>query len=109
MALAAQPGSGIPKPVSGFSPILKGATGLKIPFFLPIEVDPFAGVFDPVAAPTTIGDFNGFLGLVEADGISDPNNNSDGVARRWAADVRFMKGVFRDRDGCAQRGTFGFY
>ena len=108
-ALAAQPGSGIPSQLPDFSPVLHDAFGIEIPFFLPIEVDPFAGVFDPVANPTTIWDFNGFLGLIEADGVSDPNNNSDRVARRWAGDVRFMTGVFRDREGRTQSGAFGLF
>ena len=108
-ALAAKPGSGIPSQLPDFSPILQPIFGVEIPFFLPIEVDPFAGAFDPVANPATIWDFNGFLGLIEADGVNDPNNSSDGMARRWAGDVRFMTGVFRDRDGRTQRGTFGFF
>ena len=72
MALAAQPGSGIPSQLPDFSPVLQSVFGIEIPFFLPIEVDPFAGVFDPVANPTTIWDFNGFLGLIEADGGERP-------------------------------------
>jgi hypothetical protein len=75
---------------------------------LPAEVDPFTGAFDPVANPTTIWDFNGALGLIEADGVSDRSHNSDDMARRWACDVRFMTGVFRDRAARTQQGTFCF-
>ncbi len=107
-AFAAKPGTGIPSQVEGFSPILQSVFGEEIPFFLPPEVDPFGGA-DPVADSSTITDFNGFLGLIEADGVNDPSNSSDGEARRWACDVRFMKGVFRDRQGRAQRGAFGFF
>jgi hypothetical protein len=104
--LAAPPGSGIPSQLPDFSPLLKDALGVEIPSFLPIEVDPFAGAFDPVANPTTIWDFNGSLGLIEANGVS--TQNSEGIARRWACDVRFMTGAFRDRAGRTQQGTFCF-
>jgi hypothetical protein len=108
-AAVAAPANGIPSPIPGFSPVLQSITGLEIPFFLPIEVDPFAGAFDPVSDPSTITDFNGFLGLVEADGVSDAEHNADGTPRRWACDVRFMEGVFVDRSGRTQRGAFGFF
>lgn len=95
-ALAAPRGTGIPSPVPG-----------DFPFFLPSAVDPFAAAApSPLADPLTINDFNGVFGLIEADGVSD--NNSEGVDRRWACDVRFMSGVFVDRQGRRQRGTFVF-
>jgi hypothetical protein len=106
--LAAPPGSGIPSQLPDFSPVISDFFGLEIPWFTPAEIDPFTGVFDPVANPTTIWDFNGSLGLIDADGVSDPDHNTDGTARRWACDVRFMTGVFRDRAGRIQRGTFCF-
>jgi hypothetical protein len=108
MALAAQRGSGLPSQLPDFSPILQDIFGVEIPGHLPIEVDPFASTVTPLANPSMIWDFDGSLGLIEADGVSDPNNNSDGVARRWACDVRFMTGVFQNRDGRKRRGTFGF-
>lgn len=108
MALAAQRGRGLPSQLPDFSPILKELFGVEIPAHLPIEVDPFANTTTPLANPSMIWDFAGSLGLIEADGVSDPNNNSDGVARRWACDVRFMTGVFQNRDGRKRRGTFGF-
>ena len=107
-ALAAPPGSGIPSQLPDGSPVLHDVFGIEIPFFLPPEVDPFTAAFDPVANPTTIWDFNGTLGLIEANGVSDPNHSSDAVARLWACDVRFMTGVFRDRGGRTQQGTFCF-
>jgi hypothetical protein len=107
-ALAAQRKSELPSQLPDFSPILKDIFGVEIPAHLPIEVDPFAGTVDPVANPSMIWDFDGALGLIEANGVSDPTNNSDGVARRWACDVRFMAGVFQSRDGRKQRGTFAF-
>jgi hypothetical protein len=107
-ALGAKPGGGIPSQLPEGSPIISDFFGLEIPWFSPAEVNPFAGAFDPAANPTTIWDFNGAFGLIDADGVGDPNHNSDGVARRWACDVRFMTGVFRDRVGRTQQGTFCF-
>jgi hypothetical protein len=104
--LAAPPGSGFPSQLPDFSPVMYDFFGLEIPWFTPDEVDPFTDAFDPVVTPTTIWDFNGSLGLIDADGVSE--HNSDGVARRWACDVRFMTGVFRDRAGRTQQGTFCF-
>jgi hypothetical protein len=81
---------------------------LLIPFFLPFEVDPFADAApSPLGDPLLIDDFNGFFGMIEADGVSD--NNSEGVDRRWGCDVRFMSGVFVDRHGRRQHGTFAFF
>ena len=57
--------------------------------------------------PSTITDFNGYLGIIEADGVT--NNNSEGVDRRWAADIRFMKGTYFDREGHRRSGSFGFF
>jgi hypothetical protein len=96
-ARAAPPGTGIPSPVPG-----------DFPFFPPSAVDPFADdAPSPLADPLLINDFNGVFGLIEADGVSD--NNSDEVDRRWACDVRFMSGVFVDRQGRHQPGTFAFF
>ncbi|MDX1614702.1 MAG: twin-arginine translocation signal domain-containing protein [Candidatus Promineifilaceae bacterium] len=106
LARAAPPGSGLPSQLPYTSPVLKTLTGLDIPFFLPLEVDPFSGAN---ADPSTIADFNGFVGLVEAVGVSDADHNSDGVRRTWACDVRFMKGVFVNRAGERQPGAFGFF
>jgi hypothetical protein len=94
---AARRGTGIPSPVPG-----------DFPFFLPSAVDPFADdAPSPLSDPLLINDFSGVFGLIEADGVSD--NNSDEVDRRWACDVRFMSGVFVDRQGRRQRGTFAFF
>jgi hypothetical protein len=108
-AFAAKPGSGLPSQLPDGSQALEDALGIPIPFFRPIEVNPFTAAFNPVANPTTIWDFNGALGLIAAHGVSDPNHNSDSVARFWNCDVRFMTGEFRDRDGHTQQGTFCFF
>lgn len=107
-SIAAKPGSGIPGQLENGSPFLKEVFGIDIPFFLPAETDPFGGN-KAVGDSSTITDFNGFLGVIEADGVNIPGNSYDGAARRWGCDVRFMKGVFRDREGRTQRGAFGFF
>jgi hypothetical protein len=104
--LAAKPGSGIPSQLPDFSPVMYAIFSLEIPWFLPDEVDPFTSAIDSVANPTSIWDFNGSFGLIEANGVSDPHRNSESIARRWSCDVRFMTGMFRDRAGRIQQGTF---
>ena len=107
-ALAAKPGSGLPSQLPYTSSLLNSITGLDIPFFLPVEIDPFfAGAAGPFGDPLTMANFNGVVGVVEAEGVSA--NNSEGVRRTWGTDIRFMKGVFTDRDGRTQRGAFGFF
>ena len=108
IALAAHCGSRAPNQLPDFSPILKDIFGIEIPGHLAIEVDPFTSAGQPLANPSLIWDFKGLLGLIEADGVSDPTQNSDGMARRWACDVRFMTGVFQNRAGRKQHGTFAF-
>lgn len=98
---------GIPSQVEGYSPLLEGGGLGQVPFFLPIEIDPFTGL--PAGGPftpSTIGDFNGIVGVTEIDGVT--TDSSDGMARRWAADIRYMDGVFRDREGRVKRDAFTF-
>jgi len=92
-------------PLPYYSPIISPNVGLDIPFFLPSEDDPFAGNSDPVADPSTIWGFNGRIGLIDANGVAQ---EEDGTPRRWNADIRFMKGVFIDRQGNKKRGAFSF-
>ena len=99
----------VPKQVPGFSPLIFAEAGVEVPFFLPIEIDPFTGAFDPVADPLTIGDFNGWMGVVEADGRGVEGADGDGQERTWACDVRFMDGVYRDRNDKFKRSQFGFF
>ncbi len=106
--MAAKPGSGLPEQLPYGSPFLAGAFGLPIPFFLPFEIDPFIpGATSPFGDPMTFANFNGVVGVVEAEGVSA--NNSEGVRRTWGTDIRFMRGVFVDREGRTQRGAFGFF
>src|SRR5262249_10044916 len=53
--------------------------------------------------PSTITDFNGFVGVVVVDGTG-----TDGRGNRllWAADLGIMKGVSRGADGHFHEGAF---
>jgi len=56
---------------------------------------------------STIRDFKGQIGVSEfppTGAASDPFFGG----KFWAADVRFMKGVFVGRDNARHRGTFAF-
>jgi len=102
-------GAGIPTQLPDFSPVLASLGLGELPFYLPVEVDPFLGVFDPVQVPSTMWDFKGLVALVEAEGVSDATHNADGVERTWAVDFRYMDGMFIDRNGRRRHGTFGFF
>lgn len=102
-------GGHLPKQLSGGSPILKNIFGVDIPFYLPVETDPFAAVFEEVSDSSTIADFKGEIGVIEADGVNDPANSSDNEEHRWSCDIRYMKGAFIDRAGKQRYGTFGFF
>jgi len=61
------------------------------------------------AEPSTITDFNGFVGLAFIDGEVTQTNTKTGEVRMLpflTSDMRFMKGVFRDTKGRVQQGAF---
>ena len=53
--------------------------------------------------PSTITDFNGFVGVAHVEGTGTDNH---GNSLFWDVDLRFMDGVFRGDDGRAHQGTF---
>jgi hypothetical protein len=60
----------------------------------------------PGVEPSTITDFNGFIGGAEIQG-----NATDMLTREpllFDADMRFMDGVYIGVDGRTHQGTFGF-
>jgi hypothetical protein len=78
---------------------------------------PFAGtevfhVFPPVhgAEPSTIFDFNGFVGVAHITGTGTGTDTATGTTTPLLFDVdnRFMQGVYVGVDGKKHRGTFGF-
>ena len=78
---------------------------------------PFAGtevfhVFPPVhgAEPSTIFDFNGFVGVAHLTGTGTGTDTATGTSSSLLFDVdnRFMQGVYVGVDGKKHTGTFGF-
>jgi hypothetical protein len=53
--------------------------------------------------PSSIYDFNGFVGTVRVDGTGTDNN---GNTLLWEADVRFMDGVYQGVDGSVHHDAF---
>lgn len=55
--------------------------------------------------PSTIYNFNGFVGVAHVEGTGTDNN---GNTLFWDTDLRFMKGVFLLSDGKIEKGAFAF-
>jgi hypothetical protein len=55
--------------------------------------------------PSTITDFNGFIGVGHVEGTGTDNA---GNTLFWDVDLRFMDGVFQGDDGTIHQGTFAF-
>jgi hypothetical protein len=55
--------------------------------------------------PSTITDFNGFIGVAHVQGTGTDNQ---GNTLFWDTDLRFMHGVFQGDDGSIHQGTFAF-
>jgi hypothetical protein len=91
-----------PRPIPGGTPQLGGAFHL----FGPTP----DGSFDPIdAEPSTITDFNGFVGLTYLSGTVTQTNTATGEVRMLPfveSDMRFMKGVFKGTDGRTHQGAF---
>jgi hypothetical protein len=66
---------------------------------------PFGG---PNQNPSTITDFNGFVGLAYISGMVTvyPNGAESYRLPFIGSDMRFMQGVYRDTQGRVNRGTF---
>jgi hypothetical protein len=90
-----------PVPIPGGTPVLGGSYHVFGP-----------GVIDPVdAEPSTITNFNGFVGLAFITGMVTRTNTSTGQTLRLPFvdnDMRFMTGVFKATDGRIHRGAFAF-
>ena len=59
--------------------------------------------------PSSIGDFNGFVGVADVRGTGTATN-PDGSTETllFDTDMRFMSGVYVGVDGAVHKGTFGF-
>lgn len=88
-----------PIPIPGGTPIL--GPGTEVFHVFP----PIHGV-----EPSTIFDFNGFVGLAHMQGTGTGTNTGTGTSTPLLFDVdnRFMKGVYVGVDGKKHHGTFGF-
>ena len=68
------------------------------------------GSFDPIdAEPSTITDFNGFVGLAYISGTvqrTDKRTREVRTLPMISSDMRFMTGVFRGVDSRVHEGTF---
>ena len=98
-SLARAVASSDPVPIPGGTPVLGGAFHI----YGPAAIDPVD------AEPSTITDFNGFVGLAYISGAVTRRRRSTGqidVLPFLDADMRFMQGVYRAQDGRVRRGTF---
>jgi hypothetical protein len=65
--------------------------------------------FGPGLDPSSITDFNGFVGVADVQGTGTATN-SDGSTEMllFDTDMRFMSGVYVAQDGSTHKATFGF-
>ena len=92
-----------PVPIPGGTPVFDGDFHVFGPGF--------PGFDSPDAEPSTITDFNGFLGLAYISGEVTRTNTATGEVRTLPFmnnDMRFMKGEFRGTDGRMHHGAFAF-
>src|SRR5262245_22242084 len=63
----------------------------------------------PGADPSSITDFNGFVGFADVQGTGTATN-PDGTTETllFDTDMRFMTGTYVGKDGQNYKGTFGF-
>jgi hypothetical protein len=90
-----------PVPIPGGTPALGGSYHL----FGPAASDPID------AEPSTITNFNGFVGLAYISGMVTQTNVKTGEKLRLPfldSDMRFMKGEFQGTDRRMHHGTFAF-
>jgi hypothetical protein len=102
--------SGTPLPIPGlfFNPPAPPNPfgGPAIHFGLPGPADNTTPSIPTVGGePSTITDFNGFIGVGHVEGTGTDNH---GHTLFWVADFRFMDGVFQGDDSRIHQGTFVF-
>jgi len=65
--------------------------------------------FGPGVDPSSIGDFNGFVGVADVQGTGKATNPDGSVETLlYDTDMRIMSGVYVGVDGAVHKGTFGF-
>ena len=93
--LAAKPTNPSPKPTINTVPL----NGVDFHFTF----------FGPGIDPSSIWDFNGFVGVADVQGTGT-GTNPDGTTETllFDTDMRFMSGVYVGQDGAVHKGAFGF-
>jgi hypothetical protein len=107
---AATVGAGIFRPLSAFAAPASNATPKPTTAVASLNgVDFHLAFFGPGADPSTITDFNGFVGVADVQGTGTATN-ADGSTEplKFDTDMRFMSGVYVAQDGKVHKGTFGF-
>ena len=99
-ALAQGAGGTGPNPVPGGTHLPFLPDGDIVHFFFP----------GPGHEPSTITDFNGFVGLANVNGTGTGTETSTGntTPLLFGSDNRFMKGTYVGADGQTHLGTFAF-
>lgn len=65
--------------------------------------------FGPGMDPSSITDFNGFVGVAQVQGTGTGTNPDGSVETLlFDTDMRFMSGVYVGQDGAVHKGAFGF-
>jgi hypothetical protein len=106
VARAAARAQGSPRPIPGGTTI----DGLGLfHFYFPTAKNPAGStvtIQNGEGDPSTISDFNGFIGVGDFGGGTGKDEN--GRTLYWAADVRFMDGEYVGLDGRDRQGAFAF-
>ena len=116
-AIGAVAGTGLLRPGRAFA----GGPGIGLVEPIPTTFEFFPGVQSHVLAPpfllgpdsdpATVYNFQGVSALALISGTCERTNRKTGETRTLpfiSNDMRFMKGVFRGRDGHVRDGVFGF-
>lgn len=116
-ALGAAAGAGLLRPGRA----LAAAPGIGLVEPIPTTVEFFPGVqshvlgppflFGPDSDPATVNNFQGASAIAFISGTCERINRKTGERRTLPYlfnDMRFMKGVFRGRDGFVRDAAFGF-
>ena len=104
VARAAAPGPGLPAPIPGGT--ILGPFGLRH-FYFPEGGPPGAlTVESGKGDPSTITDFNGFIGVGDFTGGTGKDQTNRTLY--WKSDLRFMDGEYIGVDGRHRQGAFVF-
>jgi hypothetical protein len=104
-------GSGLLWPAAGSAALVSGQPAPR-PTTATTTVNGVAFHFDffgPGVDPSSITDFNGFIGVADVRGkgtATNPDGSTETLL--FDTDMRFMKGVYVGVDGAVHKGTFGF-